>query len=1279
VAEQVQPIRRKVALKVLKPGMETRQVVARFDAERQALALMDHPNIAQIHDGGTTPDGRPFFVMELVKGIPLTDYCDRCNLPTHDRLELLLSVCHAVQHAHQKGVIHRDLKPSNVLVAIQDGKPAAKVIDFGIAKAINQRLSEHTLATGFHQMIGTPLYMSPEQAELSPLDVDTRSDIYALGVLLYELLTGTTPLEKERLSKAGYDELRRLIREEEPPTPSARLSTLQDQLTAVAAQRRTDPRQLLRTVRGELDWVVMKCLDKDRNRRYETANGLAHDIERYLANEPVQACPPSAWYRASKFARRNKGVLATAVLAAGMLLAATVGALVYAAQQQRLAAEQKQLLHDREQFSAEQAESLRQLGEVQKQTEADLYQALLRQSAALREGQQPGYRALVWANLHRAAELPACNPDDIRREVLACLGAPTGLEPAVAASARRAAPPRIPEQFRQWLPNDGKAHTAVAPSEKYLAVVGFAFNAQITLWGEGGKVLARAEVPLGGVRDLTFTPDGRFLVAGCEEGVALWAVPDLRLFTLYRGPSASSVAAQPGGPLIASAGLAITLWSLRSNRPVATLKQPSGTGGVEFSADGKLLLAVKRDKVLAAWSVGDAPEKLSLAGHEQGVPGVAFSLDGKLLASVGKDCKVKIWDARSGALLHTGEHETAVDCLAFSPDGTVLASGDYYGVIRLWDPATGKEIGRIVYSQVRRLQFDASGRFLAAAGSDGVAAWAIRRAAGAVKAEQFLFLPKSGVAYDLAVHPAGTGLVWRKAWGGLRTYDLTRARWREFPGQPWQHLRTLHFDPAGTQVRFVTGAGRFGAAAWPGGQPVSVPGMDVRMLAGGPDGRWLATPDRAAQGLIVYDLESGREWATLPPQGAEIWALGWSPDGTRLAAGLADGGVVIWDLEQVRARLADFGLELPSTATRSDVRRPPPLSAEEFEWMVKFYRPDTEPGDARQRLEGARRAVELSPQSVLAWQVLGWARYRAGSWKASIEALEKSCALQEYPKGGDSAQWFFLAMAHWQLGEKDKASQRYHEATAWMEKEAPLDEHLRRFQAEAAELMGIAGLARGRFYAERGQWDKAAADFALAFEHQVPADPSIWFEHAFLRLQVGDVTGYRTLCLRMGKQFGESTNVDDIALLAHVCVLGEGALDRPASVVQLAQKRLRLTTPPSGHHGASLHVMALAHYRAGQHELAIQWLNQALKEYPSWEPLVIPNYLGLTLAHHRLGHAEEARKWFDKAQERIEALARTRGDQPSLFAPPGWQWRDWLGIQMVRREAAQLLLNEREK
>jgi eukaryotic-like serine/threonine-protein kinase len=324
MAEQQQPVHRKVAVKILKRGMDTRQVIARFEAERQALALMDHPNIARVLDAGETGSGRPHFVMELVRGIPITDYCDQNRLTTRERLELFVHVCQAVQHAHHKGIIHRDIKPSNVMVTLHDEVPVVKVIDFGIAKALGQQLTDKTLVTGFAQMIGTPLYMSPEQGGMSGLDVDTRSDIYSLGVLLYELLTGTTPFDKERLSKAGYDEMRRVIREEEPARPSTRLSTLGQAAATVSERRQSDPKRLSLLLRGELDWIVMKALDKDRNRRYETANGFAMDVQRYLADEPVQACPPSASYRIRKFTRRNRAAIWTTGVVAAALVIGTV-------------------------------------------------------------------------------------------------------------------------------------------------------------------------------------------------------------------------------------------------------------------------------------------------------------------------------------------------------------------------------------------------------------------------------------------------------------------------------------------------------------------------------------------------------------------------------------------------------------------------------------------------------------------------------------------------------------------------------------------------------------------------------------------------------------------------------------------------------------------------------------------------------------------------------------------------------------------------------------------
>ncbi len=342
MAQQNGPVKRLVAVKLIKAGMDSKQVIARFEAERQALALMDHPNIAKVFDGGTTGEPsdvsrrvleapetrrltslgspRPYFVMELVKGVPITKYCDEHHLTPRQRLELFVPVCQAVQHAHQKGIIHRDLKPSNVLVALYDGKPVPKVIDFGVAKAAGQQLTDKTLVTGFGAIVGTLEYMSPEQAQVNQLDIDTRSDIYSLGVLLYELLAGSTPFSKKDLEKAGMLEMLRVIREDEPSKPSTKLSS-SDALPTLSANRGTEPAKLTRLVRGELDWIVMKALEKDRGRRYETANGFAMDVQRYLADEAVQACPPTSGYRLRKFARKNRAALTTAAVIVLLLVA----------------------------------------------------------------------------------------------------------------------------------------------------------------------------------------------------------------------------------------------------------------------------------------------------------------------------------------------------------------------------------------------------------------------------------------------------------------------------------------------------------------------------------------------------------------------------------------------------------------------------------------------------------------------------------------------------------------------------------------------------------------------------------------------------------------------------------------------------------------------------------------------------------------------------------------------------------------------------------------------
>jgi tetratricopeptide (TPR) repeat protein len=397
MAEQEQPVRRVVALKIIKPGMDTGQVIARFESERQALALMDHPNIAKVLDAGATASGHPYFVMELVKGVPITEFCDKNHLLPEERLKLFVDVCHAIQHAHHKGIIHRDIKPTNVMVTLHDGVPVVKVIDFGVAKATVQKLTEKTLFTAYGEMVGTPQYMSPEQAEMSGLDIDTRSDVYSLGVLLYELLTGTTPLEAKRLREAGYARMQKLIQEEETPRPSTRLSSLGTSATLIAGKRGLDVQRLLRLLVSDLDWIVMKALEKDRNRRYATPDGFAEDIERHLRHEAIEARPPSTAYRLRKFAQRNRVAMVTVsavavALLAGLMVSTWQAIRATHAEKAALAsAERERIASDAAQASAESA------------TLAALSEKKARDAAVAREAETKAVLGFVQDHIFAAA------------------------------------------------------------------------------------------------------------------------------------------------------------------------------------------------------------------------------------------------------------------------------------------------------------------------------------------------------------------------------------------------------------------------------------------------------------------------------------------------------------------------------------------------------------------------------------------------------------------------------------------------------------------------------------------------------------------------------------------------------------------------------------------------------------------------------------------------------------------------------------------------------------
>jgi WD40 repeat protein len=885
VAEQCEPIQRQVALKIIKLGLETRNVVARFEAERQALALMDHANIAKVLDAGATETGRPYFVMELVRGIPITAFCEQNRLATGARLDLFIQVCHAIQHAHQKGIIHRDIKPSNILVALQDGVPVPKVIDFGIAKATQRELTEQTLYTQFHQFFGTPAYMSPEQAELSGLDIDTRSDIYSLGVLLYELLTGSTPFDTTELLQAGLDEMRKIIQGRPPARPSTRL------IQRLGRDAQSAIRSPHSAIESDLDWIAMKCLEKDRSRRYETANALALDIERHLKHEPVVARPPTIGYRLRKGFRRHK-LGFCAVGAIGLTMALGMGVSTWQAVRATRAEREQRRLRFCAQAN-EQKAGAAQANELEQRRRAEFL--------------------LYVANMNMAQQAWDQNDGARLRRVL---GESTD----------------YPQRGFEWYYWQRQTHLelkALLGHSGPVFSVAFSPDGQKIATGSGdttvkvwdaasGKELFTLRGHSNRVTSVAFSPDGQKIATGSRDATArVWDVASHKaLFPLKgHGAEIESVAFSPDGLKIVTASLDGTarIWDAANGDELFTL---TGHGNaiysVTFSRDSQWVVAGSGDGTAKVWDVANRKELRTLSGHTFPILSVAFSPNGERILTGSGDQTAKVWEAVTGRELFTLKgHSAYVESAAFSADGLRIVTGSDDQTAKVWEAANGKELFTIKGhgAAIESVAFSPDSQWVITGGGDGTAK--LWDATGGTESPT---LGRHGVAgCGAALSPdgrhvatAGTEI------GTVRVWDVASGKELLAFKAHRDLVRCLAFSSDGQRI--ATGSDDHAAEVWQAANghelfPLDGHTVSIRSVAFSPDSQRIVTGslDQTAK---VWDAASGKELLTFKQHHVGIVSVAFSPDSQRIATGSTDGTFKVWEAANGRELFTLKGNEM---------------------------------------------------------------------------------------------------------------------------------------------------------------------------------------------------------------------------------------------------------------------------------------------------------------------------------------------------------------------------------